>query len=100
MKKIFIPLLLLGLMSLHAQNFTRRDSLQGGLRPERTAFNVLHYTLDIKIDPDKKYISGYNEISFEVLDDTKRIQLDLFENMKVDSIIYNNKKMDPWERWQ
>ncbi|MBE98672.1 M1 family metallopeptidase [Flavobacterium coralii] len=94
MKKIFIPLLLLGLMSLHAQNFTRRDSLQGGLRPERTAFNVLHYTLDIKIDPDKKYISGYNEISFEVLDDTKRIQLDLFENMKVDSIIYNNKKLD------
>lgn len=94
MKKIFIPLLLLSITYLQAQNFTRRDSLQGGLRPERTAFNVLHYGLDIRIDPDKKYISGYNEISFEVLDDTKRIQLDLFENMKVDSIIYNNKKLD------
>lgn len=94
MKKIFIPLLLLGITYLQAQTYTRRDSLQGGLRTERTAFNVLHYALDIKIDPDKKYISGYNEISFEVLDDTKRIQLDLFENMKVDSIIYNNKKLD------
>ncbi|MBY8961468.1 M1 family metallopeptidase [Flavobacterium sp. D11R37] len=94
MKKIFIPLLLLSITYLQAQTYTRRDSLQGGLRPERTAFNVLHYALDIKIDPDKKYISGYNEISFEVLDDTKRIQLDLFENMKVDSIIHNNKKLD------
>jgi aminopeptidase N len=94
MKKAFVLLLLFSLPLLHAQNFTRRDSLQGGLRAERTAFNVLHYALDIKIDPDKKYISGYNEITFEVLDDTKRIQLDLFENMQVDSIIYNNKKLD------
>ncbi|WP_297333902.1 M1 family metallopeptidase [Flavobacterium sp.] len=94
MNKLFLSILLLISASALAQTFTRRDSLQGGLRPERTAFNVLHYALDIKIDPDKKYISGYNEISFEVLDDTKRIQLDLFENMEVDSIVYNNKKLD------
>jgi len=70
-----------------SQNFTKRDSLQGGLPFERTCFNVLHYDLNIKVNPDEKYISGVNHIVFKVVENTKKIQLDLFENMKVDSIV-------------
>src|SRR5690554_4958578 len=69
-----------------SQTFTKRDSLQGGLPFERTCFDVLHYDLDIKVNPDERYISGSNEIRFKVVENTKRIQLDLFENMRVDSI--------------
>jgi aminopeptidase N len=76
-----------------AQNFTRRDSLQGGLRQERTCFDVQRYDLNIKIDTDKKSIVGYNDISFKVIEKTSKIQIDLFENMMVDSIIFNNKKL-------
>lgn len=76
------------------QNFTRKDSLQGGLRPERTCFDVLHYNLNIKIDIDKKSIVGYNEIVFKVIETTSKIQIDLFENMKVDSIIFNRQKLN------
>ena len=39
---------------LHAQeNFTRKDSLRGGLPFERTCFDVLHYDLNVKIDIKK-----------------------------------------------
>ncbi|WP_019038773.1 M1 family metallopeptidase [Psychroflexus tropicus] len=76
------------------QNFTRADTLRGSLRPERTSFDVLAYTLDIKLDPEKRYISGYNEIEFEVLDKTRVIQLDLFQNMKIDSIVYKDKLLE------
>ncbi|PJB13375.1 MAG: peptidase M1 [Flavobacteriales bacterium CG_4_9_14_3_um_filter_40_17] len=78
---------------LNAQNFSRKDSLQGSLRPERTSFNVLRYDLNIKINTDKKIISGYNDIFFEVMENTHRIQLDLFTDMQVDSIVFQRKKL-------
>ena len=76
------------------ETFTRKDSLQGGLRPERTCFDVQRYDLNIKIDIDKKSIVGFNDITFNVVENTSKIQIDLFENMQVDSIIYNTKKLD------
>lgn len=72
---------------------TRKDSLQGGLRPERTCYNVLRYDLNIKINPEEKSIVGYNRISFKVVNSTSKIQVDLFENMQIDSIMYGHNKL-------
>ena len=47
--------------------FTRKDSLRGGLRFERTCFDVLHYGLDIKINILEKSIVGFNEIQFKII---------------------------------
>lgn len=76
------------------QEFTRKDSLQGGLRLERTCFDVLRYDLNIKINPDERSIVGFNDISFKVVESTSKIQIDLFDNMLIDSIIYNTKKLN------
>lgn len=93
MKKVlFTAVTLLSLYAASAQTYTRRDSLKGGLRPERTNFDVQRYDLNIKIDPDKKFISGYNDITFKVMENTSKIQLDLFENMKIDSIVVKGNK--------
>ena len=96
MKNILIALLIFNISNSFSQEtFTRKDSLQGGLRPERTNFNVLQYDMNIKVDIDKKYIVGYNDILFTIT--TKKInkiQIDLFENMQVDSIIYQSKKLE------
>ena len=84
---------------LHAQVFqaqkeyTKADSLRGSLRPERTSFDVLKYNLNVKVEPDKRYISGYNTISFRVLEDLPVMQLDLFSNMKIDSIVYRGAQL-------
>lgn len=76
-----------------AQTFTRKDSLQGGLRPERLHYDVQHYDLNIKINPEEKSIVGYNEITFKALPGTPTIQVDLFDNMTVDSIVYEKKRL-------
>jgi aminopeptidase N len=94
MYKFFLLILVFfGLQQINAQEFTRRDSLQGGLRPERTCFDVLRYDLNLTIEPEYKTVKGYNEITFKVIEKTQKIQLDLFENMVVDSIIFNEKKL-------
>ncbi len=94
MKKRFILLALSAGFAASAQEYTRRDSLQGGLRPERTNYDVQRYDLNITINPDERRITGYNEITFKVLDNTSKIQVDLFANMAVDSIIYNKARLD------
>jgi aminopeptidase N len=91
-KALFIAAAFLSIYAASAQTYTRRDSLQGGLRPERTNFDVQRYDLNIKIDPEKKLISGYNDITFKVVENTSKIQLDLFENMKIDSIVVKGNK--------
>ncbi|WP_396188180.1 M1 family metallopeptidase [Flavobacterium sp.] len=94
MKHILLSsLLLVNLHYLNAQSTSKRDSLQGGLREERTCYDVMRYNLDIIINPSDKNIKGSNEIVFKVDDETTRIQVDLFENMQIESIIWNNKKL-------
>ena len=96
MKKIIaISFIVIGLQLISAQEaITRKDSLQGGLRPERTCFDVQHYDLNIKINPEERSVVGYNDVKFKVVNNTSKIQLDLFENMQVDSIVFNSKKLN------
>ncbi len=88
----FIVLTFIGIQQINAQ-FTRRDSLQGGLRFERTSYDVKRYDLNIIINPEEKSIKGFNDITFDVISATQKIQIDLFDNMKVDSIVWNTKKL-------
>jgi len=101
MKLNLITFLLLTItLSLNAQilsdkegNYTEADSLRGSLRPER-AFDVQKYHLKLKVEPEKQFISGSNTISFIAEENLSRIQIDLFENMQVDSILQQGKKLD------
>lgn len=101
MKRIYIILFIFCFsLTMHSQIvnanqeiFSRADTLRGALRSERTCFDVLSYTLDIKVNPEKRYVQGFNEIEFKVKVPTKRIQLDLFQNMKIDSLIFENESL-------
>nr|WP_299203076.1 M1 family metallopeptidase [uncultured Brumimicrobium sp.] len=75
------------------RSYTRADTLRGALRPERTNFDVLKYTLDIKIRPKEKFIAGSNTITFHTIENMAVMQLDLFSNMKVDSIVYQGRHL-------
>jgi aminopeptidase N len=95
MKKIILFVGIVWATGLSAQHTsTRKDSLQGGLRAERTSYDVLRYDLNIKIDIDRKFITGFNDITFKTVDNTNKIQVDLFQNMSVDSIVSAGKKLD------
>ncbi len=89
-----ISFLLFFMFSGQAQQH-RKEELLGGLRTERTCFDVQHYAIDVSIDPEKKMLQGTSTIVFRIVEATRKIQLDLFENMKIDSIIFesNHKKL-------
>ncbi|AWI26504.1 M1 family metallopeptidase [Flavobacterium pallidum] len=95
MKKTVVILFLIFSIgkSFPQQAFTRKDSLRGGLRFERTCFDVQRYDISIRINPTEGSLTGFNDISFKTIDNTSKIQLDLFDNMAVDSIVWNKQKL-------
>lgn len=66
--------------------FSRADSLRGSLRPERTAYDVLFYDLNISVTPENLSIAGSNTIRYRVVQPTTRLQIDLFANMVITEI--------------
>jgi aminopeptidase N len=68
--------------------FDRADTLRGTYGPHRENNDLLSYDLDIRVDVADRSITGVNRIRFRMLEEGNRIQLDLFENMSVDSILY------------
>lgn len=75
--------------------FTHADSLRGGLRPERTSYDVLFYDLSVSVDPATRSIAGSNVIRYKVLEPFTRMQVDLFANMAVKSIVPNIAGANP-----
>ena len=90
MKKNYILIIALLFVNYIQAQFTRKDSLQGGFHFERTCFDVLRYDLDITIDPEKKSIYGSNDITFKIVKPTNKVQIDLFDNMKIEGITASN----------
>lgn len=75
------------------EQFTRADSLRGSLTPERMAYDILYYHLDVKVDMDNRFISGSNLFKFKANSDFERLQFDLFENLKVEKVVYKKKEL-------
>jgi aminopeptidase N len=68
----------------------RADLLRGEYGRYRANNDLLHYTLDLRVDPEKKFLLGKNAIRFRMLQDDTRIQIDLYANLNVDRIMLGN----------
>ncbi|MGB7434109.1 MAG: hypothetical protein WBW49_01725, partial [Candidatus Acidiferrum sp.] len=66
---------------------TRADLLRGAYGPYRANNHLLSYDLDVRVNPEKKTISGNNTIRFRMLQDSTRLQLDLHPALQVDKIL-------------
>src|SRR5215472_1367458 len=66
---------------------TKADILRGAYGPYRSNNDLLFYHLDIRVDPEKKFVSGKNTIRFKMLKDDTRIQLDLADTLNIDKIL-------------
>lgn len=95
----FVVLSLVLLVTLAAaqspvpQTPSRADILRGEYSQWRANNDLLSYDLDIRVDPDKKLLSGKNTIRFKMLKDDTRIQLDLFANLNVDKILHGTTEL-------
>jgi aminopeptidase N len=73
---------------------TRADILRGEYGPLRANNDLLYYHLDIRVDPVEKSLKGKNTIRFRMLKDGNKIQLDLYEHLAVDKIIWRDKVLE------
>ncbi len=74
-------------------NFTRQDTLRGSITQERAWWDLTYYHLDIKVDPDKKYISGKNTIHYKVLESQKLMQIDLQSPLKLTKAVQSGREL-------
>ena len=66
---------------------TRADFLRGEYGRYRANNDLLHYDLTVRVDPEKKFLSGKNTIRFRMLKDDTRVQIDLYANLTVEKIL-------------
>ncbi len=90
MHKVFYFLLISSLVS--AQQFTKQDSLKGSDTAFRNFWDVKKYDIIVEADYDKKFVSGSNTISFEIVKDVANpvFQIDLQQPMNFE--LKNNDK--------
>ena len=78
--------------SLLAQQTTSKSNiLHGKLTPQRTSFDVMYQDITVRVFPEKKSLKVNNRMQFLMLHDCNQIQLDLFEQMQLDSVVYNGR---------
>src|SRR5512146_1632716 len=66
---------------------TRANLLRGEYGRYRANNDLLFYHLDVRVEPEKKFLKGKNTIRFKMLQDDNRIQLDLHAALNVDKIL-------------
>ena len=76
------------------QKFSKADTLRGALRPERTCFDVTYYELNIDLAIETRAISGSNKMFFTTIENFHTLQIDLFENMQIDRIIFKGTELN------
>ena len=81
-------------LDAQGSSFSRKDSLRGALRIERTCYDVHFYELDIRLDPVKRHLGGQVTMAFELLHHSEFLQIDLFENMHIDRIEWRGAALD------
>ncbi len=72
---------------------TERNRLLGDLLPERTCYDVKHYTINMDIDVKKKYIKGFVDITATATDDFTQLQVDLARKMRLNGVYFLDQKL-------
>lgn len=95
------------LFSPAARVFTHADTLRGSNTPWRNWWDVAYYNLHVKINPTDSSISGYNGITYRVINTPAQVaqtssgnyimQIDLMTPLLIDSMIQNGQSL-PYRR--
>ncbi|MEL7833706.1 M1 family metallopeptidase [Fodinibius sp. Rm-B-1B1-1] len=73
---------------------TTKDSLRGSITAERGWWEVVYYDLNVTIQPADSSITGYNHITYRVVDKPKRMQIDLQDPLNIDQITQNGNPLE------
>ncbi|TNF30814.1 MAG: M1 family peptidase [Bacteroidetes bacterium] len=93
MNRFFLVFLLIRTATVSAQQFTLADTLRGALSPWRACFDVTYYDLHVNVDVEEQSITGVNHIHFNSQAQFDSLQIDLYSNMVVDSILQHGRRL-------
>ncbi len=76
-----------------AQNnkLSKYDVYKGKLNPMRSCYDVKFYDIQVKVIPNQKKLIGSNEIHFLAMNDFQKMQIDLDNRMRIDSVVFNQQ---------
>ncbi len=90
---LFFPLISCAQPLNNKKQFTHQDTLRGSITPERSWWDVIHYTINVTPDYKSKNIQGSNNITFKVMKAGKNMQIDLQSPMDIFSVLWNSKQI-------
>lgn len=92
---LMVLYILYNTFSISAQTvYTRQDSLRGYLSPLRSCMDIHFYDLSLRIDPIEKSLKGHNQIHYTATETHDKIQLDLFSNLILDSVLWKGSVLN------
>ena len=104
MKKIIFSLLICTFFSCQENRpdrsqqqlpeLTPNNLLMGYLNENRSSYRVSFYDINIDFDLENKSINGFVTIKAESLNDLRKLQVDLAENLNISKVSYNNIDLD------
>ncbi len=74
--------------------FTHADTLRGTNGPARAWWDATFYDLHVRVQPADSSISGYNAITYRVLQPAREMQIDLQQPMVADSFVQDGRRLD------
>lgn len=93
MTRLLTLLLSFNVLNAIGQEFTLADTLRGANSEHRTCYDVTFYDLDVSVNIQEKSLAGSNTIHFNVINEFDSLQIDLFDNMVIDSIICQDQSL-------
>lgn len=78
----------------HGEEFTRQDTLRGTITPERAWWDLQYYHLEVTVDPETTSLSGKNTVRYKVLEDAKRMQIDLQAPMQLTKAVQDGTELE------
>jgi len=73
--------------------YTHADTLRGSDGPARAWWDVQFYDLHTRVNPRDSSISGWNGITYRVLQPAREMQIDLQVPLQVDSIVQDRRTL-------
>ncbi|MEJ0101108.1 MAG: M1 family metallopeptidase [Bacteroidota bacterium] len=92
-KKYFTAILLLLLCAYSCTAQAGKENRPPDTRPELSWWNLLHYSIAIIPDYNKKFIKGSNSIHFRALQTAKVMQINLQQPMHITSVTWHNTEL-------
>jgi aminopeptidase N len=75
------------------QVFTHADTLRGSIGPARAWWDVTFYDLHVRVQPTDSSISGWNGITYRVVQPGTEMQIDLQQPLVIDSISQSGRAL-------